>query len=58
MCHLVPPDSIMPRLVWRQASVCIWLYHPVPGGANQYVSKMLAEMIGLLRVVPTYRAFV
>jgi len=39
----VPPDSTTPYLVWRQARVCIWLYHPVPLGAKQSVGKMLAK---------------
>lgn len=39
----VPPDSITPRLVWRQARVYIWLCHLLLGCANQYVSRMFAK---------------
>ena len=35
---------LVKRLVLVKAAVCIWLYHPVPGCANQFVSKMLAKM--------------
>jgi len=43
ICHLLPSDSVTPRLVWRQATVCIWLCHPVLGGAKQFVGKKSAK---------------
>jgi len=42
-CHLVSLDTILCCPVGDANSIYIWLCHLVLGGANQYVSKMLAR---------------
>lgn len=44
MCHLIPSNSVEPSFVWHQVSIRIWQYHPVRGGAKQFVGKMLAQL--------------
>lgn len=41
--HLTSPDSIMPRLAWRQAKIHIWVCHAVSRGAKQPVGRVPAE---------------
>jgi len=43
MCHPMLSDSIQLCFVWRQALVCIWQCHPVMGGANQFVGKIVGK---------------
>jgi hypothetical protein len=47
MCHLVTPDSITPCILKYQTPFRIWRYHPVLGGAKQFVGKMLATEVNL-----------
>ena len=44
---LVPSDTMLCHPVDNTGRVYIWLWYPVLGCANQYVSKMLAKMRGI-----------